>query len=115
MARPLRRLWSDRPKPRRRHRTWMFAMTMATLGWAVVWIDLALARLAPSLAPELAVAAWVACGFGAVGLGGVAWAVRAKLAWLVVLSVPACANASLIAAPWALAALRHGGSTASGG
>ena len=35
-------------------------MTMATLGWGVVWVDLALARLAPSVAPDLRVAAWIA-------------------------------------------------------
>jgi hypothetical protein len=84
----------------------MFAMTVASLGWAVVWVDLALARLAPSIAPDLAVAAWIACAFGVVGLGAVVWGVRAKAAWLLVLVVPAVANATLVAAPWALAALR---------
>ena len=87
----------------------MFAMSMASLGWAVVWVDLALARLAPAAAPDLAVAAWIACAFGIVGLGAVVWGVRAKAAWLLVLVVPAVANASLIAAPWALAALREPG------
>jgi len=93
----------------------MFAMTMASLGWAVVWIDLALARLAPSYAPDLSVAAWIACAFGVVGLLAVVWAVRAKLAWLLVLLVPTIANATLIAAPWALAALRHPSSISANG
>jgi len=93
----------------------MFAMTMASLGWAVVWIDLALSRLAPSFAPDLAVAAWIACAFGVIGLLGVLWAVRAKLAWLLVLLVPTFANATLIAAPWALAALRHGSTVSAQG
>jgi hypothetical protein len=84
----------------------MFAMTMASLGWAVVWVDLALSRLAPAAAPDLAVAAWIACALGIVGLGAVLWGVRAKAAWLLVLVVPALANGSLVAAPWALAALR---------
>lgn len=84
----------------------MFSMTVATLGWAVVWIDLALARLAPSIAPDLRVAAWIACGFGVVGLFAVVWAVRAKAAWLLVLLVPTFANVTLVAAPWALAAMR---------
>lgn len=84
----------------------MFSMTVASLGWAVVWIDLALARLAPSLAPDLRVAAWIACAFGVVGLVAVVWGVRAKLAWLLVLLVPTFANATLLAAPWLLDALR---------
>ncbi len=84
-------------------------MTMASLGWAIVWADLVLARLAPSIAPDLRVAAWVACGFGVVGLLAAAWAVRAKAAWLLVLAVPTFANVTLLAAPWALASLRHGG------
>lgn len=86
----------------------MFSMTMASLGWAVVWIDLALARLAPEIAPDLRVAAWIACAFGVVGLLAVLWAVRAKLAWLLVLLVPTFANVTLLAAPWALEALRSG-------
>ncbi len=81
-------------------------MTMASLGWAVVWVDLALARLAPSIAPDLRVAAWVACAFGIVGLLAVVWAVRAKAAWLLVLLIPTFANVTLLAAPWALSALR---------
>lgn len=84
-------------------------MTVASLGWAVVWIDLALARLAPAFAPDLRVAAWVACAFGAVGLLAVLWAVRARLAWLLVLLLPTFANVTLLAAPWALAALRADG------
>jgi hypothetical protein len=93
----------------------MFSMTMASLGWAIVWADLALARLVPSFAPDLRVAAWVACAFGVVGLFGVVWAVRAKLAWLLVLLVPTFANATLLAAPWALSSLRHGGAASAQG
>ncbi len=89
-------------------------MSMASLGWAVVWADLALARLAPSIAPDLRVAAWVACAFGVVGLIAAAWAVRAKSAWLLVLLVPTLANVTLLAAPWALASLRHTGPTQPG-
>jgi hypothetical protein len=92
----------------------MFSMSMASLGWAVVWVDLALARLAPSIAPDLRVAAWVACGFGVVGLAAAAWAVRAKAAWLLVLLVPTLANVTLVAAPWALASLRHAGAVQPG-
>lgn len=93
----------------------MFSMTMASLGWAVVWIDLALARLAPSIAPDLSVAAWIACAFGVVGLVAVLWAVRARLAWLLVLLVPTLANVTLLAAPWALAALRTDGAVQAAG
>jgi len=93
----------------------MFSMTMASLGWAVVWVDLALARLAPSIAPDLRVAAWIACAFGVVGLLAVLWAVRARLAWLLVLLVPTFANVTLLAAPWALAAVRADGEVQAGG
>ena len=46
-------------------------------------------------------------GSGVLGLAAVVWGVRAKLAWLRVLLVPTIANATLIAAPWALSTLRH--------
>lgn len=81
-------------------------MSMATLGWAIVWLDLALVRLAPSIAPALPVAAWIAFTFGVVGFAAAMWGIRARLAWLLVLLVPVLANGTLLAAPWVLSALR---------
>jgi hypothetical protein len=84
----------------------MFSMTMATLGWAIVWIDLALARLAPGIAPSLPVASWIAFAFGSIGFVAAMWGIRARLAWLLVLLVPVLANGTLLAAPWLLSTLR---------
>ena len=81
-------------------------MSVASLGWAIVWLDLAIARLAPSVAPSLTVASWFAFGFGVVGFVAAIWGIRARRAWLLLLMVPFAANATLLLAPWVLARLR---------
>ena len=106
MARPVRKLWRMRTHVRRRHRTWMFAMVMATAGWMSWWISLALVHFAPSLAPGLRATAWVAGAFAAVGFLAAVWSFRARTAWLLILCVPLFANGSLLLVPWALRTLR---------
>jgi len=81
-------------------------MSMASLGWAAIWIDVLLARWAPSCAPALPVAAWIAFGFALIGFAAVLWGIRARLAWLLMLLVPLVANGALLAAPWMLSELR---------
>lgn len=100
MARPVRRLWKMRTVVRRRHRTWMFSMSMASLGWAVWWTILMLARFAPHAAPDVRVAEWAAGACGVVGFAAALWSFRAKLAWILIMGIALFANGSLLAMPW---------------
>jgi len=102
MARPLRNLWRDRVRVRRRHRTWVQAMVLATLGWSVWWATFWWWTFSPDSAPALATARWVALPFGVSGLGATLWGFRAKSSWLLLLAVPLAANASLVCAPFVL-------------
>ena len=106
MARPVRKLWKMRTTVRRRHRTWMFSMCMASLGWAIWWTSLLLLRFAPAHAPDFRVTAWAAGGFAALGFLAALWSFRAKLAWILFMLVPIFANGSLLAMPWVLKSLR---------
>lgn len=106
MARPVRRLWSVHTVVRRRHRTWMFSMSMASLGWAVWWATFVLRRFAPDLAPHLLVTEWLAGACAAVGLLASFWCFRAKLAWLLITSIAVFANGSLLAMPWVVEVVR---------
>lgn len=106
VARPLRKLWQTRTHVRRRHRTWIFAMAMATCGWMSWWTSLALLHFFPDVAPSLRVTTWIASSFAAVGFLAAVWAFRAKAAWLLFLLVPFFANGSLLLVPWALRTLR---------
>ncbi len=80
-------------------------MCMATIGWSAIWIDLFLVRFAPDHAPSLSAAAWFASVFAAAGILAAVWGFRARLAWLLFLSVPVLANGTLLAAPWVLRSL----------
>jgi hypothetical protein len=81
---------------RRRHRTWILSMTLATAGWAVVWTAVFLRRYVPSIAPELVVAWWIALLFALPGLFLALFTVRARLIWVLLAAVPLFANASLV-------------------
>ena len=106
MARPVRRLWKLRTVVRRRHRTWMFSMSMATLGWGIWWITLVLAHFVPDLRPELRITEWGAGACGVIGLLAAFWAFRAKLAWILIMSIAVFANGSLLLMPWIVDAWR---------
>jgi hypothetical protein len=99
-------LWKMRTVVRRRHRTWMFSMSMASLGWAVWWTTLVIARFWPSARPDLRVTEWVAGIFAVIGFGAALWAFRAKLAWLLIMSIALFANGSLLVMPWIVDAWR---------
>ncbi len=81
---------------RRRHRTWIASMTLATAGWFVLWTTFFLRRFAPSIAPDWIVAWWIALLFALPGLGLAIFTVRARLIWVLLAAVPIFANASLI-------------------
>jgi hypothetical protein len=107
MARPLRRLAQMRTTVvRRRHRTWMLSMVLASLGWGVWWIEVFLARVAPEHAPSLRATALAGGAFALPGLLVAVWTLRAKAAWILITLVPLCANLSLIALPILIKTLR---------
>lgn len=106
MVRPGRTLWDMRRVVRRRHRTWMLSMGLATAGWAVIWISLVLNRWAPGWAPPASLSYGLAGSIALLGLLLAIFTVRAQLTWLLFCAAPVFANASLLAlrpvVPWLL-------------
>lgn len=99
MARPLRPQWRDRTVVRRRHRTWMTSIILATLGWGLWWIALGLHRFWPRFFPGLMPIYLVTCALAAVGLFLAVFTVRARLIWVLLAGVPIMANGSLLLLP----------------
>ena len=100
MARPSRPFWVKRVYARRRHRTWMRSMALATVGWGL-WFGYALlGRWAPSIQPpmEIVTVFGVACGLP--GLLLALLTMRGRRSWLLFVLVPLFANACLLAAPF---------------
>lgn len=84
---------------RRRHRTWMMAMTMATLGWSSWWVAAALLRWCPAAAPAPLVTQVFTGTFAVAGLALTFFTLRAHRAWILISCVPLMANASLLLLP----------------
>ncbi|MDZ4775055.1 MAG: hypothetical protein SGI72_18195 [Planctomycetota bacterium] len=84
----------------------MFSMSMASLGWAVWWVTLVIARFVPDATPDLRVTEWAAGACAVVGFAAALWAFRAKLAWLLIISIALFANGSLLLMPWIVDAWR---------
>ena len=99
MARPLRTQWRMRTVVRRRHRTWVAAMTCATVGWGVWWLTVVLNRFAPEWTPSLTVTHTVAGAFALVGFLLAVFTIRARLIWVLLAGVPMFANGSLLLLP----------------
>jgi hypothetical protein len=106
VARPLRKLWKVRTVVRRRHRTWMLSMCLASLAWGSWWITVFLMRYAPGAAPRLTTTEWFAGTFAAFGLLVALFTIRARRTWLLFTLVPLLANASLFLVPWLIETLR---------
>ncbi|MFN0009171.1 MAG: hypothetical protein ACKVXR_14810 [Planctomycetota bacterium] len=106
MARPLRNLWTVRTVVRRRHRTWMLSMCLASLGWGSWWITVFLMRYFPSVAPSMLAASWFAGTFAAFGFAVAVFTIRARRTWLLFTLVPLCANASIFLVPGLIETLR---------
>lgn len=100
MVRPGRQLGKWKRVVRRRHRTWMLSMTLASLGWGTVWLTVVLMKLAPEWAPGVGAAEWIASLFALAGLACGVFTLRAKLAWILITGVPLFANGSLLVLPW---------------
>jgi hypothetical protein len=91
---------------RRRHRSWMLSMTLASLGWGAWWTTAFLMRFAPAHAPSVETAITISCIFATAGFLVALWTIRARLSWILITLVPLCANASLLVLPFALHAVR---------
>ena len=100
MVRPMRRQWRSRTTVRRRHRTWVASMVLATAGWGVWWLTIVLSRWAPESAPSPLTAAWVGFAFAAVGIFLAIFTLRARPVWVLLAAVPMFANGSLMFLPW---------------
>jgi hypothetical protein len=88
---------------RRRHRTWMVSMCLATLAWGCWWTDLVLARLVPDFLPSIALVATIANVFAGLGFLAGLLCLRGKnRPWFALAFVPILANASLFATPFLL-------------
>jgi len=99
MARPLRNLWRDRVQVRRRHRTWVQAMVIASFGWGVWWVLFLWWSVAPESAPSITVGRWLTLPFATLGIVLSVWGFRAKSSWLLLLAVPLLASVALALAP----------------
>lgn len=99
MARPLRSQWRQRTMVRRRHRTWMTSMILATGGWGLWWLALALRRYVPGWYPGLIPVYGVTGALAAVGLFLAVFTVRARLIWVLLAGVPVLANGTLLLLP----------------
>lgn len=74
-------------------------MTLATLGWGVVWISLGLARLGVTV--PLAWIYGLSCLMGAAGFAYGFLTVRARRAWLLMALIALFANGTLLLLPLA--------------
>ena len=113
MVRASRRQWVPRVYARRRHRTWMQSMTLATLGWGVWWVGLFLARFAPWLAPDFlsgrSLVTALSTILGGLGLVLAVLTIRATRSWLPFALVAIFANLSLLLLPLLLSGLETPG------
>src|SRR5262245_31066644 len=107
MARPLRRLYPIAPITRRRHRTWMVAMTFATAGAGVWGIGLVWMRVAPQTAPSFGGTFTLSSAFAVPGFILALLTLRARLSWLLLTLVPLLANGMLIVLPYLAMHLRR--------
>ena len=74
-------------------------MILATCGWGLWWLVLALRRYAPNWCPELLPVYLVTGALAAVGLFLAIFTVRARLIWILLAGVPILANGTLLLLP----------------
>lgn len=107
MARPLRNLYHVPVVARRRHRTWMMSMILATAGLAVWGATVVWMRADRASAPSLETAFLVSSLFSLPGWILGMLTIRAKRSWFLFALVPIAFNTMLLALPWILIWLRE--------
>ncbi len=100
MPRPARSIWVTRTYARRRHRSWMLSMTLASLGWGTWWVLLFARKLAGYRPESLALPGTISGTFAIVGLALALWSVRAQRSWMLFVAIAVLANGSLFFVPW---------------
>ncbi|MCB9907188.1 MAG: hypothetical protein H6830_05690 [Planctomycetes bacterium] len=100
MARPLRSLTRPRNSSRRRHRTWMRSMSVATLGWGIWWSALAWHRAWPGEPPPWVWVYVVTCCLAGVGMFYAFFTLRARKSWVLMATMAWLANLGLFLLPW---------------
>jgi hypothetical protein len=109
VARPLRKLYPLQRMTRRRHRTWMVSMTLATLAMAVWGLTVLMMRYFPDSTPSFGAVFALACLFAVPGFLLGLFTVRARFAWLMFAMVPLFANGMALFLPWVVHRLRDSG------
>jgi hypothetical protein len=109
MARPLRKLHAVNRRPRRRHRTWMRATSLATLGWGVWGLAFLWMRISRDTSPPFVAVFLTSALFAVPGLVLGAWCFRSSRAWLLFAMVPILGNGMVLTLPWVARWLRDHG------
>ncbi len=100
MARPLRKLYSVPGITRRRHRTWMLSMALATMG-ALVWGAVIFwKQIAPESSPTLLTTYLLASAFTVPGALLAVLTLRARTAWILFTLFPLSANGMMLVLPY---------------
>ena len=100
MVKPRREGSSSRPRVRRRHRTWMRSMILATCAWGVFWGAVVFARLSEGSEASIQLVYWASTPLATAGFLMAVLTVRAQRGWLLFVSVPLFANGFLIFLLW---------------
>ena len=100
MVKPRREGSSSRPRVRRRHRTWMRSMILATCAWGVFWGAAVIERLSEGWAPPLQLVYWTSMPLATAGFLMAVLTVRSQRSWLLFVSVPLFANGFLLFLLW---------------
>jgi hypothetical protein len=100
MVKPGREGVSQRPRVRRRHRTWMRSMIFATAAWGVFWSTAVIERLSEGWAPPLQLVYWISTPLAIAGFLMAVLTVRSQRSWLLFVSVPLFANGFLLLLLW---------------
>ena len=96
-----RSLRAARATTRRRHRTWMLSMTLASAAWGCWWLDLVLTRFVPDVVPSFALVSTVASLLAGAGFLVALITLRGRNGlWLAIAAIPLMANLSLLLVPY---------------
>ena len=100
MVKPGREGVIQRPRVRRRHRTWMRSMIFATAAWGVFWGAALIEKLSEGWSPPLQLVYWLSTPLATAGFLMAVFTIRAQRSWLLFVSVPLFANGFLLFLLW---------------